>query len=30
MRLEAARLGLRAPPASECPWLFGEINGQNH
>lgn len=25
MRLDAARRGLRAPPAAECPWLFGEL-----
>jgi 2,3-dihydroxybiphenyl 1,2-dioxygenase len=30
MRLEAARQGLRAPPASECPWLFGEITQRKH
>ncbi|MHA6265141.1 hypothetical protein ACXYMO_18215 [Arenibacterium sp. CAU 1754] len=23
--IEAARRGLRAPPASECPWMFGEL-----
>ncbi|MFY0610179.1 MAG: VOC family protein [Hyphomicrobiaceae bacterium] len=25
MRLDAARRGQRAPPAAECPWLFGEL-----
>ena len=26
--MDAARRGLRAPPASECPWLFGELAKQ--
>ncbi len=26
MRMDAARNGLRAPPAAECPWLFGELS----
>lgn len=30
MRLDAARRGLRAPPAAECPWLFGELARQNN
>ncbi|MDR5655163.1 VOC family protein [Ruixingdingia sedimenti] len=25
MRMDAARRGLRAPPAADCPWLFGEL-----
>jgi len=25
MRLDAARKGRRAPPAAECPWLFGDM-----
>ncbi len=28
MRLDAARRGLRAPPAADCPWLFGELARQ--
>ncbi len=28
LRLDAARQGLRAPPAAECPWLFGELDRQ--
>lgn len=28
MRLELARTGKRAPPLSECPWLFAPSNGQ--
>ncbi len=30
LRLDAARQGLRAPPAAECPWLFGDITRNGH
>lgn len=28
MAMDAGRRGLRAPPAAECPWLFGELARQ--